>query len=89
MGSGLFVHGEAVALELAEGHRGHFHHHVDPAGQHLGGAGVGVGDGAEDDRLKLGRAVPVVGIGLDHHGLVGPPLGEGEGAGPRRVAAEV
>ena len=79
----------ALALELGERVRRHLDHHVDAARQHLCHAGVGVGQGPEHHRLELGRAVPVVGIGLQDDGLVRLPLDERERPGPDGVAAEI
>ncbi len=86
---GLLVDRVAIALELGQRVGRHLDHQVDAAGQHLGGAGVGVGDRAEDHGLERRLAVPVVGVLLDHHGLVRTPFDKFEGPGTRRVAAEI
>ena len=89
MRSGLFDNCELVALKLGQRHRGHLDHHVDATREHFGHAGVRVGDRAEHHGLKRGRAIPVIGVGLDHDSLVGAPFREGERAGAGRVAAEL
>ena len=89
MRAGLFMHGESIALKLRQCHRRHLDHQINATRQHFCRAGVGIGDRAEDHRVQLCCAVPVVGVFLDHHGLVRAPLGKFECAGAGGVAAEL
>jgi hypothetical protein len=59
----------------------HLDHQVDAARQHLGDAGVGVGDRTEDHRLERRRAVPVVVVALTTTRGLPPTRLELEGAG--------
>ena len=87
---GLLIDLELVVVaELAEIVRRNLDHQVDAARQHLGDAGIGIGDRAVDDGLQRRRAVPVVLVAGDDDAGVGVPVLELEGAGARRIAAEV